>query len=287
MREMARAWDDHEARERIARVESLLAGLEDLPAPAASPALEAVAALVDVYGEALRRVLEHGGEDLARELGADELVGHLLIAHELHPLALRERVLGALEQVRPYLGSHGGGVELAAIEDGVVRLRMQGSCHGCPSSTMTLKLAIEDAVREAAPEIEQIVAEGVDDAPRAGALPMAPAQASGAPAATWSVVRSLDEAREDGTTMRDVAGHELLFVRLDGDVYAYRPGCAACGGSLALEGETLVCSRCGHCFAVRGAGRCAEDPALSLEPVPLLPMADGAVRVAHQPQGVA
>jgi Fe-S cluster biogenesis protein NfuA/nitrite reductase/ring-hydroxylating ferredoxin subunit len=286
---MTRAWDDHEARERIARVESLLAGLDDLPAPVAGRALEAVAALVEVYGEALRRVLQRGGEGLARELSADELVGHLLIAHELHPVGLRERVLGALEQVSPYLGSHGGGVELAAIEDGVVRLRMQGSCHGCPSSTMTLKLAIEDAVREAAPEIEHIVAESVDEAPPPGALPMAPAPARGAASApaTWSVVPSLDEAWAGDTTTREVAGHELLFVRLEGDVYAYRPGCAACGGSLALEGETLVCSSCAHRFAVRVAGRCVDDPALSLEPVPLLPMADGAVRVAHRPEVVA
>ena len=86
----------------------------------------------------------------------------------------------ALEEVRPYLESHGGDVELLAVEDGVVRLRMQGSCSGCPSSAMTLKLAIEDAIRKHAPEVEQIEAEDADAC--AGGGPGAdPARAPAAP----------------------------------------------------------------------------------------------------------
>ena len=67
----------------------------------------------------------------------------------------------ALEEVRPYLQSHGGNVELLGVEGGVARLRMQGSCGGCPSSAMTLKLAIEEAIQKAAPDLEGIEAEGV------------------------------------------------------------------------------------------------------------------------------
>ena len=68
----------------------------------------------------------------------DELVAHLLLLHGLHPVPVRERVRGALDEVRPYLVAHGGGVELLGVADGVVRLRLEGACNGCPSSALTL-----------------------------------------------------------------------------------------------------------------------------------------------------
>ena len=62
----------------------------------------------------------------------------------------------ALDSVRPYLGSHGGDVHLLEVVGDVVRLQFAGSCKSCPSSAVTLELAVEDAVRAAAPEIESI-----------------------------------------------------------------------------------------------------------------------------------
>ena len=82
----------------------------------------------------------------------------------LHPLDLETRVEQALERVRPLLRSHHGDVELEGVIDGVVRLRMQGSCNGCPSSALTLKNAIEEAIYAAAPDVEAIQVEGVVDA---------------------------------------------------------------------------------------------------------------------------
>ena len=70
------------------------------------------------------------------------------------------RIDALLDEVRPYLAAHGGGVELLGIEEGVVRLRLQGVCNGCPSSAVTLKLAVEEAIERAAPDIERIEAEG-------------------------------------------------------------------------------------------------------------------------------
>ena len=96
----------------------------------------------------------------SQALAEDELVEHLLLLHGIHPTPLETRVRAALAKVRPYLESHGGDVELVAVDQGVVRLRLQGSCSGCPSSTMTLKLAIEDAIHKAAPDVEAIEAEG-------------------------------------------------------------------------------------------------------------------------------
>lgn len=140
--------DDAEARALVVRIERLLAQLE----PAES---EVVQAIVELYGEALRRLL--AGADPER----DELLSHLLLVHDLHPVDVETRVRRALDEVRPYLGSHGGDVELLAVEDGVARLRLEGTCNGCPSSSVTLRTAIEEAVLSAAPELEQIEADGV------------------------------------------------------------------------------------------------------------------------------
>ena len=149
------------------RVEALLEDVERLDdAAARDTALALVQGLLDLYGEGLARIVDHvGGSDDARLAGAlagDEVVAHLLLLHGLHPVPLEQRVRGALDEVRPFLGSHGGDVELVAVEDGIVRLRLQGSCSGCPSSTVTLKLAIEKAIHEAAPDVRDIVAEDAE-----------------------------------------------------------------------------------------------------------------------------
>jgi Fe-S cluster biogenesis protein NfuA len=92
-------------------------------------------------------------------------VASLLVLHDLHPRSTAERVLAALETVRPYLGSHAGDVEYLGLDpDNVVRLRLAGSCDGCPSSAVTVNLAIEKAIEEAAPEVIRVEVEGVTSA---------------------------------------------------------------------------------------------------------------------------
>jgi Fe-S cluster biogenesis protein NfuA len=78
---------------------------------------------------------------------------------------LERRVGEALAEVRPYLESHGGNVELLGVDAGVVRIQLQGSCSGCPSSAVTLKLAVEEAIHKAAPDVTEIVAVDAPPAP--------------------------------------------------------------------------------------------------------------------------
>ena len=142
--------DDHGARELVARIDVLLEDVHDV---------ELVQALVELYGEGLARIVAHDPECVAGVAG-DEVVSYLLLLHGLHPAPVEERVRGALAEVRPYLEQHGGDVELLGVEGGVARLRLQGTCNGCASSTATLKLAIEEAIQRAAPDIESVEAEG-------------------------------------------------------------------------------------------------------------------------------
>jgi Fe-S cluster biogenesis protein NfuA len=145
---------DAEVRAQVTQVEQALEQIEDDPR-----ALAAVQAVVELYGEGLRRVIESCG---AEELVADELLSHLLLLHDLHPVDVGTRVANALEEVRPYLGSHGGDVELLSVADGVARLRLNGTCDGCPSSAVTLKHSIETAILRAAPELDRVEAEGLE-----------------------------------------------------------------------------------------------------------------------------
>jgi len=161
-----------EVKRRIEHLETLIHNLERLPDPAArDQARELVQTLLEFHGAAvskiLKRIAELGepGHALISSLADDDLVSNLLLLYDLHPLNLETRISQALDQVRPYLRTHKGDVELLEVIDGIVRLRMQGSCHGCPSSAMTLKNAIEEAIYAAAPDVSAIEVEGVVDAP--------------------------------------------------------------------------------------------------------------------------
>jgi Fe-S cluster biogenesis protein NfuA len=148
------------------RVESLLQELGAEDARVATRAEELVRALSEMYGEGLGRLVRRLDEELVREAAQDELVGGLLVLHDLHPDDLPTRVQAALDRVRPGLGAHAGDVELlglAEAEDGVVvQLRLAGSCQGCPSSEVTVHQAIERAVLAAAPEVVRLDVEGTE-----------------------------------------------------------------------------------------------------------------------------
>jgi Fe-S cluster biogenesis protein NfuA len=147
-------------RENVARLERRLAALEALPeADSRALAFEAVQGVIELYGAGLARIVELVPELIPR-LAEDELVAHLLMLHDLHPVSVRERVEGALQTARPYLATHGGNVELVSVSEGVVRVHLQGTCNGCASSTVTLKSAIEEAIFKAAPEVVRVDAEG-------------------------------------------------------------------------------------------------------------------------------
>ncbi|REJ42534.1 MAG: NifU family protein [Microcystis aeruginosa TA09] len=67
-----------------------------------------------------------------------------------------DNVEQVLDEMRPYLMADGGNVELVEIDGPVVKLRLQGACGSCPSSTMTLKMGIERRLREMIPEIAEV-----------------------------------------------------------------------------------------------------------------------------------
>jgi nitrite reductase/ring-hydroxylating ferredoxin subunit len=149
---------------------------------------------------------------------------------------------------------------------------------------MTLKLAIEKAIHEAAPDVDEVVADGAtaEPAPASGLLQLeviAPQQAGG----DWVMAGGLPDLQAGTPLVKEVAGEALMFIRQGTSLFAYRPGCPGCGESLGggtLERFDLKCPACGLRFDVLRAGRCLDTPQLHLEPVPLLVDDAGLVKVA-------
>ena len=67
-----------------------------------------------------------------------------------------EKVEAAIDKIRPMLQADGGDVELVDVKDGIVTVRLQGACAGCPMSQMTLKNGIERLLKEAVPEVVSV-----------------------------------------------------------------------------------------------------------------------------------
>lgn len=271
---------DQDLRVVGSRIEELLVQIRSAGDPGtAETAEEIVRLVVELYGAGLERTVELAGPDALGRFVGDELVASLLVLHGLHPKDTRTRVVEALDQVRPYLGSHAGGVELLGVdpEAGVVRLRLEGSCDGCPSSTQTVKLAIERAIEQAAPEIIAVEVENLTVEKEPQLLQIQPLRRE------WEVVEGLDGLEPGRLTSVEVAGAGVVVCSVGGELYAYRDRCPACGTGLAgmavLDAEVLACGACRQRFDVRLAGRGLDRPELHLVPLPLL-ADDGRVRLA-------
>ena len=280
-----------------ARIETLVQEIAAFPDPhARTMAQELVQALLEMYGEGLARLLEItaraevSGLALIDTFTRDDLLSSLFLLHGLHPLDLETRVMQALDEVRPYLKSHGGNVEFVKVEKGIAHLRLQGSCHGCPGSTSTLKLAIEEAIYKVAPDLNGLQVEGVTEPPRRAGAPVTfvppkrhkdstrPTQQDGG----WRLVEGVQSLSDGTLKVIAVEKEPLLFCQLADSYYAYHNRCGNCSAPLdsaTLEGTTLTCSSFGRQYDVYRAGRCLDAPDLFLEAVPLL-VEGGKVKVA-------
>ncbi|MEV5876388.1 NifU family protein [Streptomyces sp. NPDC052101] len=140
---------------RLARLDEVLAGLEVMP----GPALEALRLLTEVYGEALARVLDGADEALRERLAEDELTGHLLVLHGIHPQAPERRAARAVEKLRPAVRERGGDLEWAGVEGQVARVRLSsgGGCgSGCGAGSADVAEAVRAAVLAVAPELTAV-----------------------------------------------------------------------------------------------------------------------------------
>jgi hypothetical protein len=146
--------DDTEVESLLIRFEELLGRVEQVPGPTVEAAMEAIQSLAELYGEALARVTELAEPELVARMAGDELLGHLLALHGLHPEPVEQRVGRALADVKPYLGEDGD-AELTSIDAGVARIRVMAS--GCGS--VEAVQSVGDIVLGEAPELADVDSE--------------------------------------------------------------------------------------------------------------------------------
>ena len=294
--------DYTDADRLVERVEALSERVDALDdARARALAQELVGAVMEMYGDGLARIVRvldgagDAGAAIRDELVEDGSVASLLLIHDLYPVDLETRVGEALDTVRPYMESHGGNVELLALDDGVAHLRLQGSCSGCAASQATLELAIKQALDEHAPDLAGLEVEGVAE-PRTGGVELPMVHAGGAElpvingngnaranvgGSSWVALDGASGLEAGRLRRLDAEGVALVVANVDGSLLAYRNACAGCGAALdtgRLDGRMLRCTECGVEFDLPRAGRAAGNEPLQLAPVPLLD--DGRIRVA-------
>jgi Fe-S cluster biogenesis protein NfuA/nitrite reductase/ring-hydroxylating ferredoxin subunit len=232
----------------------------------------------------------------------------LLAMYDVVPVEDRIQVEEALDEIRPYIESHGGDLELLDVADGVVHVRMSGACHGCAASAMTLRRGIEEKLRERYPGFVEVVAHepeatNGDSAPpllqieHVGGRSAGDALAGGGGGGQLLQIESLrrpvfedvgplSELVPGVLRVAEVGGRSVLIANVDGEPYAFRNACLVDPDrpmeldGARLAGKVIVCPWHNCAYDARSGHRVddrPEEPALAVVPVAVR---DGMLKVA-------
>jgi nitrite reductase/ring-hydroxylating ferredoxin subunit/Fe-S cluster biogenesis protein NfuA len=233
-------------------------------------------AIEDLHKEAIRRLIKALKDDPAagaqmRKAAADRVVYGVLRFHGLIKVPLEERLQSALAEVRPFMHTHSGDVELVAIKPpDTVEIRLIGACHGCPASGQTLTEGVEKAIRAHCPEVLHVnqVSNGPAQPPAGGTAvvhfvsPFARHAKSG-----WIDVAGLAEVPEGGILEREVKGRSVLFSRNGETVSCLDNACAHLGMPLDagdIEDGVITCRYHGFRYLLE-TGECLTAPEVQLK----------------------
>ena len=282
------------------RLDGLIQNFEQHPVEAVrQQALEMLDLIDALHRDGIYRLVEllwSGSPAVLEKALQDPAVNMLLQLYDLTPgePEPKEQVETALAQVRPYIESHGGAVDILDVVGGVVHLRLSGSCQGCAGSAMTLKRGIEAALREGFPGFQGIeVHEPVDIGSRKLPDSFIPLQQVGAGARTlnrpvFTTVTSVDELPQGSLLAVEVQGKRILLCNVDGEIYAYGNECPGTTLPLhegVLSDVVLVCPWHNCAFDAR-TGRRVDNGAGRLQVIPVA-VREGEIQLALNVEPVA
>jgi Fe-S cluster biogenesis protein NfuA/nitrite reductase/ring-hydroxylating ferredoxin subunit len=277
----------------VAQLETLVATLER---DGDERALELLALMDSIHRPALELLLS-GNPD-------HPIATAVLAMYELVPLDEHTQVEEALDEIRPYIESHGGDLELVEVDGGIVHVRLSGSCHGCAASAMTLRRGVETKLRERIPWFTEIVAHEPEEEPAADdsgllMLPMVqvapdqprsptngePVSIAGLKRPVFVDVGAIDDISPGAMKAVDVDGQDILVINVDGEPYAFHNVCPVDGRSTLdggrLTGSVLVCPWHNCAYDARSGRRVDDEPGQSpLAVVPIAVSSEGVLRVA-------
>lgn len=212
------------------------------------------------------------GKKLMLEAVEDPAVYTMLLVHGIIKQSLYTRVAAVMEEIRPYLNSHGGDIELEKIENNVVYVRLQGACSGCSLSAVTMKNGVEEAIKTRIPEIEQVTM--VNDL-SPGFMPLnRQVNEDELIDSGWKEGPEVESLEDNKPYYVTLDGVEVLLIIIDNKIMAYRNRCPHRGVPFTQEtveqvdnmfiigeNETL-------CFDLTN-GECITVPHIQLEPFPV------------------
>lgn len=208
----------------------------------------------------------------------DPIAQVLLQMYDITPPDDEVLVEEALDDVRPYINSHGGEIELLGVADGVVELRMSGSCAGCAASALTLKRGVEQALRAHYPGFREVVAEEVEE--KAGPQLL---QIENLRRPVFIDAGEAAKLSPGQIQAVELEGISLLLANHQGEIYALRDGCPVDGNSLGESRLTpegvIVCPWHNCAYDVRSGARVDGEEGAGLRVVPVA-MQNGTVQVA-------
>ncbi|NLY80435.1 MAG: Rieske 2Fe-2S domain-containing protein [Lysinibacillus sp.] len=239
--------------------------------------MELKKAIEEFHEEALRKLVKivrttDEGKRLMLEAVEDPSVYAMLLLHGIIKQNLYTKVVAVMEEIRPYLNSHGGDIELEKIEGSVVYVRLQGACSGCSLSAVTLKNGVEEAIKTRIPEIEKV--EMVNDL-SPGYMPFnRKVDEDELIDSGWREgpnVEDLHENKPYYTTINDI---DVLLIIIDNKIMAYRNRCPHRGIPFSQETVEQVDNMflIGHDKTLRfdlTNGECITVPHIQLEPFPV------------------
>jgi nitrite reductase/ring-hydroxylating ferredoxin subunit/Fe-S cluster biogenesis protein NfuA len=264
--------DFHALAERVDRV---LDSIKELPEDARMKAMELKKAIEAFHEHALRKLVRmfretDAGKELLLKAVEDPAIYAILFMHGIIKQDLFTRVAVVLEEVRPYMRSHGGDVELVKVEGETVYVRLHGACSGCSLSAVTLKNGVEEAIKARVPEIEYVVM--AEDEVASGYFPLHVIDDAGnLEQSGWLQGPSISEL-EEGRPVRFIREDcDILLVRIDGKVMAFRNQCSHMGMPLdggLVDGSVITCPWHGFRFDL-STGECITAPHVQLELFPV------------------
>ena len=200
----------------------------------------------------------------------------VLAMYDLVPVDERVQVEEALDEIRPYVESHGGEVELLEVDDGVVHVQMSGACQGCAGSAITLRRGIEQTLREHYAGFRQVVAHEPEQLLQIE-VPNRP---------VFEPAGSLAELEPGQMKAVEFDGQPVLVLNVGGEPYAFHNACPVeQGRELPLDGgrlagQVLVCPWHNCAYDARSGQRVDDRPEEpGLRPFPVA-VKDGMVEVA-------
>jgi len=217
-------------------------------------------------------------------------VAHAVLSmYDLVDVDDRVEVEEALDEVRPYIESHGGGLELLDVEDGVVHVQMSGSCNGCAASAITLRRGVEDVLRKRYAGFKEVVAhepEGDEDGKQNGNGAGGPKllQLEDLRKPVFVDVGELADLPSGQMKAVEVEERSILVVNLDGEPYAFANVCPTDGRSNLdggrLSGGVIVCPWHNCAYDARSGKRADDEPGAAALAVVPIAVREGQLQIA-------